>query len=954
MRGGMLLNDSAWGVLARGAYIDFAHDFNDSRAGVTIGTLNGDPYGPVRVNKIRGISELMPPGRTNTTAFAIFRDAFLNSVAGGQQLRTIAGDTIPHEEDILAIASVPYAEVISSLPNSVATMGNYVVPPSRLIGPEFNQQNYEIKSAVDKARGQGYRHLAQVVSGLAGTNVFIIMFDAAGCRMNLGDPFPAEFQTGQSYHFFILNSKENISDPATKPSSRNIKESIKVDPTQNNVFIYFLEEADPNHVSTYPFFTRGMTDPNGAAFSGYTLLTRRGGPEDSPIVSAELITPTGQKVFIDDVKRDSEVAAATQKALTLKLNGESDYSVLSIFLMKRMGDWCQALCLLDKSRKYKVVSIQGLGPAPVAQVGAVMTIGDIETKLNGVSVLLTLDRVLLAFAICLGINIFYTSIRGELHWTTYFKNTAGAKIDDREELLAGAPRTLAELEQTLTFLQGEVATLNTIVGILPAHLDEFARYPDMFTSVRRQLTRMAFLPRIESVQTSGLDTQAALTALTPLLAGMRGRDPTDVEKYQLLPLLATLRTNASLASTYAQTIADAPNAYDTEETEKAGIQRFIDGLRSGQTISPAHSGYTAFIDVIDKIAADSKRIGFAFGALPIEDVDRVYATWAAAQNPPWAAQQVVRPSRALPNPLSPLKAVFTHYNSVLAGQQRGGAGTIQDMFNDARQVVVTLQPDQDGIGQDQNQYTPVGGYIGQNGFLASVIDKYVFFTDMPIEKYLTPPVEADDWMQLYACVRYALFMHDSLRDEMKLIAMTVFDDRISMKRFLRFKKEIAALQVFQPLGAGLNEQRAFINAVTQYIRIDPPDTTDDEVDANESEFLSAYAGAGGDINNDAVVESAKQQWLDAMLARMYGTLDDVRDSIFWFYYLYSELVAIGHDLDPRTARQARRAYVTAYSALSKNTASHVGVQQAAIAQESALPSGGRRKTRRRRGLPKLI
>jgi hypothetical protein len=151
-------------------------------------------------------------------------------------------------------------------------------------------------------------------------------------------------------------------------------------------------------------------DPNTAAYTAFTISTRRTGSPETPKVQASATTSEG--VFtVDDVGIESEVTAATQRAVTMSLNKRPNNEILLSFILKRFGDWCQALCLLDKTRRYRVVQVNGTG-ARIMEEGAIVTLEDLETVHSADVFLLTLDRVLLAFALMLGLNVMFTSKSG--------------------------------------------------------------------------------------------------------------------------------------------------------------------------------------------------------------------------------------------------------------------------------------------------------------------------------------------------------------------------------------------------------------------------------------------------------------------------------------------------------------------------------------------------------------
>ena len=347
MRGGNITFDPAlWFFLAVAAWIDFTHDFNEHRAAINVGTLNDDPYGAVPGNKIKRIEALLATIREkgSKTAYSVFKDMFMNLMVGGRrvgdavaQFRTdnvMNVDQLIKEEDVLTLANIPYKLLIGQLEgkSSIEPKSQWdtyiaqINPPGSdawRFGRAGTQSTYKLRAMVTKdssLRPDPQKHLTRVLSTLMETEVIVIMFDAAGCELNFGDAWKGGWRPDRVYHVFIINNKENIADPATKPTYRNVTKALGVSRENTNVCIYFLEEAEWGHVASYPAYVDGMTDQNGVFFSNFNERTMRAGTPEAPYVRAELYPPGGaDPVVINNVKDDSEVAAATKRALTLLL-----------------------------------------------------------------------------------------------------------------------------------------------------------------------------------------------------------------------------------------------------------------------------------------------------------------------------------------------------------------------------------------------------------------------------------------------------------------------------------------------------------------------------------------------------------------------------------------------------------------------------------------------------------
>jgi hypothetical protein len=567
MRGGspLSVDDTyLWIVLLIAAYIDFVHDFNDSsRTSISVELLKSDPYGvvPPRV-KFLGIEKILQGmGGKSASAFYAFRDivsagllTLLNGVAIPPSLsgniESIKTKAILHETDILDLIKLEYSTFISGLPQTIyppdllnprdarVQMSGAGRPAGKLEvsfgeGASERKIEYTATSYPTKLRGENKAHVHTTeafhcVSG--GRNVFVCMIDAASCSMDIiGDPWTfggkkdrsgnplidhlsfmgVGYLSTRDYHIFVLNSKENISDPAGKSTIRNRVLPLQVHPDQKNVFVYFLEEADPNHVSVFPTGFENIVDPvqkeNQSVFTPFTVETRRTGTVAAPTVSAIAKTSAGT-FAMNDVGTDSEVRSAVQRALTQTLLGSPPEEVFLNFMMKRFGDWCQALCLKDTTRRYRVVFINRSSTPdarfnPLYKEGDVVSLDDLQTIHKALIFLLTIDRVLLAFALALGINVIFTSKSGVIgtSWMTLFETGVAAdNVSDAPALYD----KLVNLDQMIraqgVYVQSVIDRVNKLQD--PIVSMNFNQYAVSLLALRDTLSVLSFLPTIPTLK----------------------------------------------------------------------------------------------------------------------------------------------------------------------------------------------------------------------------------------------------------------------------------------------------------------------------------------------------------------------------------------------------------------------------------------------------------------------
>ena len=967
MRGGNIeFNDVLWFFLAVAAWIDFTHDFNEHRAAINVGTLNDDPYGPVPGNKIKRIAELLAALREggSKTAYSVFKDMFMNLVVGPRQIRVAVEEfrrlnnmqvgQLIKEEDVLTLANIPYAGIIAMIPrNSLddpkpraepATWWDDKVFPLNpqggdtwRFGREGTQTTYKLRTMVTKDSsvrpGDPQKHLTRVLSTLMETEVIVIMFDAAGCELNFGDAWKGGWVPEKVYHVFIINNKENIADPATKPTYRNVTKALGVSRENTNVCIYFLEEAEWGHVASYPAYFNGMSDQNGVFFSNFNERTMRAGTPETPYVRAELYPPGGgDPVVINNVKDDSEVAAATKRALTLLLQGYPD-AALTAFLEKRGGDWKQAISLLDKTRKYRVVHVQGTAARLVFRGRALdvikseadkatkidtITLADLEGELKGSSVLLTLDRVLLAIAVFLKLNVGFTTNRGELKWLIYLQNMDLAKYDDAAALLEQAPGVLAKIadyEQYVIDHRGQTEVLASLFNV-----SDIRTYATEIPALRGALIQSATLPSSSSVRETLYKVKTATDWLTDIMS-KAGNDVVRIYntpelKKDLIGHLTTLRGGVAYAvnaDAKMKKVGEWESApillYPTRTQETAAIESFVDSLKTGREIPASSTYFVVFKSIFDRIGEDMMRCEITSPNVEPDVIsnnyDRAAAESVAAAVPGadvFRPQAALKRTRQVTTPIPPLVGLFVHYNKVIPhslpgvavakGGQRGGAGAFIYMFVGSDGVRVTFEQDRNRAVQNDGTYITAvfgGNITNESGFQASVIDEYVFYDPTPITRYIVdfnddagasilPPesqlVAASLAQETYsyALVRYVLWCHDDIRNRLKELGDVDIENTFAIRQLVTVSNRLSVMSDIFTKGGGA--PLAFEKGVK--LLLTPMVANEDEV--------SAYQDGGRNTEQD----------VDAVR----NSLNVVRSNIFALYASNVSLQSIGYAVIP--------------------------------------------------------
>lgn len=198
-----------------------------------------------------------------------------------------------------------------------------------------------------------------------------------------------------------LINREFINDPATKPYFANpTKHPLEVQGASviNRNNIHYLVE-DENETIIYS--RHGLPDDNDKFMRNrfYSLYDFKLGPtkmtEGSiPTAQLEILDNKRQVHKSSDPKSDNQIGSCCRRILDYIASKIFDRTnmIAVNYQAKRSGDWLQALCCLDVERKYRNVSArEGSGkPLRVKNI-----------------VLVTHDRILLFYAILLGIDVIF-------------------------------------------------------------------------------------------------------------------------------------------------------------------------------------------------------------------------------------------------------------------------------------------------------------------------------------------------------------------------------------------------------------------------------------------------------------------------------------------------------------------------------------------------------------------
>jgi len=375
-------------------------------------------------------------------------------------------------------------------PNGLGERSYVIRSSSYRLGERVNGQK--------TAESQTNRNIAKMFQEVTGGEAtkFALIVDATGglslselLNNKLGPP------SAPGCEFYIIENIENSSDSADKV--KHIKRSGE------GTRLFYMK--DQTNTVTYPLWNNNASDPKSNIFAKMSIVLNR---MTNGTVEA-VIDADGTTFHIGDVANASNVKNATLKALSVLIEKGMVPEVFVYTLIKRMGDWCQALSLLDLDRVYNIV--QHDGPAPAKPT---TTLGDMIGDSVEIGVV-TNDRILLAFCILHGLNVFFTSAM-DLARLIYFKNTndlpSPAKVQER--LNAIVTETTAKLSEIDTALPDLARTIVGRIGGVGRAVTESPDLPSYIRNLKNFVSNASKLTDITFTE-----SQAAINTARAKAAG---------------------------------------------------------------------------------------------------------------------------------------------------------------------------------------------------------------------------------------------------------------------------------------------------------------------------------------------------------------------------------------------------------------------------------------------------
>ena len=360
------------------------------------------------------------------------------------------------EEDVLLKIGVNYVRIKDDIKTHFSAPGqaspfkkDYVVTRAGIfsrnytVGAQFYKNNDASKST---------RNLASLFKdATGGATKFAILVDASlGMSVSAIGNSTFTPDPGTPCSFVVLQNVESDGDSATGVSDFEIK-SGGANPTT----VKIMRDVETSTV-VYPIWNN-PTDKRTEAenlFSKIQIILNRieAGEIEASIVLGDESHNIPDVATTSNVKNASlnGLAAWFAKEILKEAATKGDQRKPYIYaLLKRMGDWCQALSLLDRIRTYTALDPKTKRPIPGEKTA---TLQDLITQGYEVG-LVTNDRILLAYGLLLGLNIYFTTA-SDMNCLVYFKNKDD--IADEAALATNATRNYLEFQKLVT---GEVSEM---------------------------------------------------------------------------------------------------------------------------------------------------------------------------------------------------------------------------------------------------------------------------------------------------------------------------------------------------------------------------------------------------------------------------------------------------------------------------------------------------------------
>jgi hypothetical protein len=424
---------------------DFKHDFSISNSSIIKALRESVPLGTGKVNYLRKVNEFNSTIGTKSI-YEFLKDEYSKILPVSVNSHAKTEDQIL--KDILNISYTTWRNELLNF-----NLEDKLMPPEKrdiIIDLGTIKRNYKVKFHPTKDKKM-YYNLPNTFKQISnGKNKFVLIIDASffpmssiGVEEYLINQYIGTYDPNESYEFYILENSENSSDSAKKISKFSVQ--------NENIKVFILREK-VNSIITYPNFNTNSQESN--LFTNIEISSKKvKNNQVNAILNIDNVLYEREDLgSISQIERSSFLAFQNYI-----LNNDITKETMSYFLLKRAGDWCQALSLLDYTREYEVYDNNNV------KLDKIETLNNLQK--DSVIGLVTHDRILLAYSLLLGLNVFYSlkvvsavkddNDSNSITWCMYFQNTLSEIYYDDIEDIKNAE------EKCNKFIDDSISVANT-------------------------------------------------------------------------------------------------------------------------------------------------------------------------------------------------------------------------------------------------------------------------------------------------------------------------------------------------------------------------------------------------------------------------------------------------------------------------------------------------------------
>lgn len=730
--------------LARG---DFRHDFNErvaTRDLITKDDENRFMEIAKNVSKKGNVWLRSKFGDyTGKTIFTILNASFDQALIPPAPAPPPALDPDFHEEtELLKKVGVDFAAIKAEMdawnPEQAPVVKEFAIPGGITRSYTLRSSPYRLgkRGEANYKQNRNITQMFREVTG--GKNKFACIVDASGGLplTEIQNTSLEPYAPGGEFDF--IENIENDADSATKLAGVKAKEA-QGRPKPN---VFFLK--DTANTVVYPLWDV-VTDPKSNIYSKLKIALNR---VDSGEIEANILVIDDKgnietSVSIGDVSNSSNVKNASLRALAVFLEKGPVTESLVYTLIKRMGDWCQAISMLDLDRQYTKTDTDG-------NVVGKTTFRDmlVDTEIGVV----TNDRILLAFCILLGLNVYYTTAM-DVARLIYFKNNND--IPEGPALRSRAEQIRKDSEFDEKPVNDHVVVLKQTISQYAAQIDALPQteLPSYIFKLKNFLSNVGKLRySFSTLQTQYNESKAKYEAV--------GASPMDM--FNAANAMFSAKTKIQLDIDYNnQTLRDlVSEVYPGSSADRIRLEALQRKLASGGRIAKSVE-VTEAKNILLGVRDDIKQVlGKGFDFITPADIRGLVKREFKPANEKLQFNYT--------EILSVIPAIEAVISAQAGGAQYGGGYETTD---DTIKAICTrsirlLPPDSDEVTSTVNIYKLGDEYVDEKLRAYTVSDEFIVTADdlSAFNRYFQgiagdPPAEQNA-KGVYICLKYALLRRD--------------------------------------------------------------------------------------------------------------------------------------------------------------------------------------------------